>query len=79
MLSVSVIRGGSYARDMKDFWKIAEETAEQYGNVMDRNEWRLVIVCFLAETRKEALEQARVGAGRFQREYFRADAGRSGH
>jgi limonene 1,2-monooxygenase len=75
VLSVSVIRGGSYARDMKDFWKIAEETAEQYGNVMDRNEWRLVIVCFLAETRKEALEQARVGAGRFQREYFEQTLG----
>jgi limonene 1,2-monooxygenase len=75
VLSVSVIRGGSYARDMKDFWKIAEETAEQYGNVMDRSEWRLVIICFLAETKKEALEQARVGAGRFQREYFEQTLG----
>ena len=75
VLSVSVIRGGSYARDMKDFWKIAEETAEQYGNVMDRNEWRLVVVSFLAETKKEALEQARIGAGRFQREYFEQTLG----
>lgn len=75
VLSVSVVRGGSYARDMKDFWTIAEETAEQYGNVMDRNEWRLVVVSFLAETKKEALEQARVGAGRFQREYFEQTLG----
>ncbi|MCH7800230.1 MAG: LLM class flavin-dependent oxidoreductase, partial [Chloroflexi bacterium] len=38
VLSVSVVRGGAYAQDMKDFWKIAEDTAEEYGNVMDRNE-----------------------------------------
>ena len=75
VLSVSVIRGGSYSRDMRDFWKIAEETAEQYGNVMDRNEWRLVTIAFLAESKKEAIEQARVGAGRFQREYFEQTLG----
>ena len=75
VLSVSVVRGGSYARDLKDFWKIAEETAERYGNTVDRNEWRLVTIAFLAETRKEALEQARVGAGRFQREYFEQTLG----
>ena len=75
VLSVSVVRGGSYARDLKDFWKIAEETAEQYGNTVDRDEWRLVTIAFLAETRKEAIEQARVGAGRFQREYFEQTLG----
>ena len=75
VLSVSVVRGGSYARDLKDFWKIAEETAERYGNTVDRSEWRLVTIAFLAETRKEALEQARVGAGRFQREYFEQTLG----
>ena len=41
VLSVSVVRGGAYARNMKDFWKIAEDTAEEYGNVMDRNEWQI--------------------------------------
>ena len=75
VLSVSVVRGGSYARDLKDFWKIAEETAERYGNTVDRNEWRLVTIAFLADSRKEALEQARVGAGRFQREYFEQTLG----
>ncbi len=75
VLSVSVVRGGSYARDMKDFWKIAEETAEEHGNVMDRNEWRLVLHVFLAETRKEAIEQARMRAGRYQREYFEQTLG----
>ena len=75
VLSVSVVRGGSHSRDLKEFWNIAEETAEQYGNVVDRNEWRLVLAVFLAESRKEAIEQARVGAGRFQREYFEQTLG----
>ena len=75
VLSVSVVRGGAYARDMKHFWAIAEETAESYGNVMDRNEWRLVLHVFLAETKKEAMEQARARAGRYQREYFEQTLG----
>ena len=78
VLSVSIPREGAHARDMKDFWKIAEDTAEQYGNVVDRNEWRVVMAVFLAETRKEALEQARLRAGRFQREYFEQTLGTPG-
>ena len=70
VLSVSVVRGGAYARNMKDFWKIAEDTAEEYGNVMDRNEWRLVVHVHLAESKKEAIAQARERAGAYQREYF---------
>ena len=70
VLSVSVVRGGAYARNMKDFWKIAEDTAQEYGNVMDRNEWRLVVHVHLAESKKEAIAQARECAGSYQREYF---------
>ena len=70
VLSVSVVRGGAYARNMKDFWKIAEGTAKEYGNVMDRNEWRLVVHVHLAESKKEAMAQARERAGAYQREYF---------
>ncbi len=75
MLSVSVVHGGSYARDLKDFWKIAEATAEQYGNTVDRSECRLVIHAHIAETRKEAIGQARVRAGKYQREYFEQTLG----
>ncbi|MCH8309566.1 MAG: LLM class flavin-dependent oxidoreductase [Chloroflexi bacterium] len=75
VLSVSVVRGGAYARNMKDFWKIAEDTAEEYGNVMDRNEWRLVVHVHLAESKKEAMAQARERAGAYQREYFEETLG----
>ena len=70
VLSVSVIRDGSMVTNLKDFWKIAEETAAEHGKTVDRQEWRLVLHVHLAESRKEAIEQARVRAGRYQRDYF---------
>ena len=70
VLSVSTLRSGSVRSNLGDFWKIAEDTAEEHGNTMNRNEWRLVVPTFLAETKKEAFDQARVGAARFQRDYF---------
>ena len=42
---------------------------------MDRNEWRVVLHVHLAETKKEAIEQARERAGRYQREYFEQTLG----
>ena len=70
VLSVSVIRGGNTSSNLNDFWRIAEETAAENGNTMDRNEWRVVMHVHLAESKKEAMEQARKNAGRYQREYF---------
>ena len=70
VLSVSVVRDGSIVSNLKDFWKIAEESAAEHGNSMDREEWRVVLHVHLAESRQEAIEQARIGAGRYQREYF---------
>ena len=58
---------------MKDFWKIAEDTAEEYGNTMNREDWRLVIIAFLAETRKEALEQAPRRSGPLPARILRAN------
>ncbi len=70
VLSVSVTRGESIATNLADFWRIAEETAAEHGNTMNRNEWRLVMHVHLAESKKEAMEQARVNAGRYQYDYF---------
>ena len=75
VLSVSVMRGESDVQTLKDFWNIAVETAEEHGNTVDRNEWRLVLHVHLAESRKEAFSQAREGAGRYQREYFEKTLG----
>ncbi len=75
VLSVSIVRGGSIAPNLNEFWQVAEETAAEYGKVMDRNEWRVVMHVYLAETKKEAMEQARMAAGRYQREYFERTLG----
>ena len=56
--------------DLAKFWDIAEETADKYGNTVSRDDWGIVIHVHLAESRKEAMEQAREASGRYQKEYF---------
>ena len=75
VLSLNVVadRGKGPKAETKtlgDFWKIAEETAEEHGQTMDRENWRVVVHTHVAETRKEAIEQARERAGWYQRDYF---------
>ncbi len=75
VLSVSLIRDKGTAPDLKEFWSIAEETAAEHGHTMNREDWRMAVHVYLADSRKEAIEQARVGAGRYQREYFEQTLG----
>ena len=42
-------------------WSFAEESAVKHGNSVDRKNWRIVISWHIAETRKEAREQAKHG------------------
>ena len=76
ILSISVPRDAEGKADLSYLWSIAEESASEHGKTMKREEWRVVIPVYLAESRKEALEDARLGAGRFQREYFEGVIGR---
>jgi limonene 1,2-monooxygenase len=75
VLSVSVIRDPGTAPNLKKFWSIAEETAAEHGQTVRREEWRLVVHVHLAESRKEAIAQARVRAGHYQQEYFEKTLG----
>ena len=78
VLTITVPRDpGSPEADLKSLWAIAEESAAEHGQTVDRSGWRLVLPVHLAETKKEALEQARLGAGRYQREYFEHTMGRN--
>ena len=63
--------------DLKGLWDVAEESAAEHGQKVSRDDWRLVLPVHLAETRKEAMDQARLGAGRYQREYFETTMGRA--
>ena len=71
VLTFSLPRGEN-ARPLKEFWGIAEQTAAEHGNVMDRREWRIVIPTHLAESKQEAMDQIRAGAYRYHREYRNA-------
>jgi len=62
--------------DLAGLWAIAEESAAEHNQVVNRDDWRLVIPVHVAETRKEAFEQARLGASRYQGEYFQDTMGR---
>ena len=62
VLTITVPRDPSAGpSDLKGLWAIAEESAAEHGQTMDRNEWRLVLPTHLAETRKEALDDVRLG------------------
>ena len=77
VLTITVPRDPSSGESqLANLWSIAEEAAAEHGQTVDRNEWRLVIPVHLAESREEAFEDARMGAGYYQREYFEHTMGR---
>jgi limonene 1,2-monooxygenase len=62
--------------DLRRLWEIAEESAAEHGQEVRREDWRLVLPVHLAESRQEAREEARLGAGRYLREYSEGTNGR---
>ena len=79
ILTITVPRDPSADRetDLAYLWGIAEESAAEHNQKVNRDDWRLVLPVHLADTRKEAFEDARLGAGRFHREYFERTMGRT--
>jgi limonene 1,2-monooxygenase len=70
VISLSVPRDMLRQTTLKDQWAIAEEAAAEHGQTVRREDWRLSVGCHLAESRKEAFEDIRVGSGRVVTEYF---------
>jgi len=62
--------------DLQNLWAIAEASAAEHGQEVRREDWRLVIPVHLAESRQEARAEARLGAGRYLREYSEGTNGR---
>ena len=62
VLSLTVARGPRGPIDLAAHWRLAEESAQENGRTVSREEWRLVMPVHLAETRREALDDARAGA-----------------
>jgi limonene 1,2-monooxygenase len=59
-------------------WSFAEEAAQRHGAAVSRSDWRLLMTFHLAETRKEAREQARNGLQRWHNDYTVATLQRPG-
>ena len=62
----------------KDLWAIAEESASEHGKEVHREDWGLVISVHLAESRKEAIEDIRLGGARLVSEYSGQTLGQPG-
>jgi limonene 1,2-monooxygenase len=77
VLSLGVVSGLRGAVNLPQQWAIAEEQSAKHGKTMNRANWRLVIPVHLAESRKEAFDDCRAGAARWQREYFVRTLGRN--
>src|SRR2546430_2864223 len=69
VISLSVPRDVIRSTSLQEQWAIAEEAAAAHGKTVRREDWRLSVGCHLAETREQALEDIRVGAGRVVTEY----------
>lgn len=76
VLSLAVSRGPRGPIDLAAHWRIAEEAADEAGRIVDRADWRLVVPIHVAETRREAVEGVRAGAGRFLLDYVEGTTGR---
>ena len=64
VLSLTVAKGPRGPIDLAAQWRVAEEEAERAGRTVTRAEWRLSLPVHVAETRREALDDARAGRGR---------------
>jgi len=60
LLSLGATSAGGF-NALASNWAIAEDTAKDHGQVMDRNGWRLVGPVHVAETREKARENVRFG------------------
>ena len=76
VFSMGLFSGLRGAVDLAGQWQIAEEAAAEAGKTVSRQEWRLVLPVYLAESRQEALDDVREGSRRFIVEYQNAVLGR---
>jgi limonene 1,2-monooxygenase len=75
VLSLSIPRDTVRQTSLRELWAIGEETAEKHGKTLRREDWSLVVSVHLAESRKEAFDNVRLGSGRELTEYFGATLG----
>ena len=62
--------------DLPAQWAITEDAAARAGRTASRDDWRIVVPVHLAETREQAVEEIRSGAGEWMFEYVQGLTGR---
>jgi len=62
--------------DLARQWSYAEEAAEEHGNTMVRDNWRVALPLHVAETTEQALADVREGFDRWLFDFFGRAAGR---
>jgi limonene 1,2-monooxygenase len=77
VLSLTVAKGPRGPIDLAAQWAVAEETAAEHGTTVRREDWRLSLPVHLAETRREALDDARRGAAAYLIDYAEGITGRA--
>ena len=75
LLSLSVPRQEHGKVTLGDVWGITEDAAAESGATVSRDDWRLVMPVYLAESRQEAFREARRGAAMWLTEYFHETLG----
>ncbi len=76
VLQLGAAIGVRGAVDLRTQWQIGQQAAAEAGKVLRREQWSLVIPIHLAETRREAFDQAREGAAAYLIDYFETILGR---
>ena len=71
-----VALAGKYGASVLTITVPRDPSAAEYGQTVNRDDWRLTIPVHLAEDRQQALDEVRLGAGRFLREYSEGTNGR---
>jgi limonene 1,2-monooxygenase len=69
-LSVGVRAGVRGPVSLPEQWRICQEAAAEHGRVVRRQDWRLVMPTHLADSREEAIADARAGVSEQYWEYF---------
>ena len=70
VLSLSVPRDTIRKTSLAELWTIAEETAAEHGKTMHREDWGVVMGMHLADSKKQAIQDIKEGAGNVVTEYF---------
>jgi limonene 1,2-monooxygenase len=75
VLSVAASQPGGLI-SLPKTWEMAEEAAGKNGQTVNREQWRLVMPMYVAESRQEAYDDVRELMPAFQTEYFEGTLGR---